>query len=157
MLRDIIDYCLQDGVWLLVLWGVYPGRGSKPWLQRVEEETRNKVLMFQVDSYEPHGRQTVWSPWAKAAKGGTNRKGAKESRGEPAAGDSIPAAGRTDQEREPTPAEVSAVKAFHRKAEKQLPKDLTCESPAESIKPPAPKPFADFLTARMSQTITENI
>ena len=49
MLRDIIDYCLQDGVWLLVLWGVYSGRGSKPWLQRVEEETRKKVLMFQVD------------------------------------------------------------------------------------------------------------
>ncbi len=52
-------------------------------------------------------------------------------------------------------AEASTARALHRKADKQLRGDSTSQSPAETIKPRASKPFADLLAARTSSTITK--
>ncbi len=154
MLQDIIDYCVQDTVHLPILWKVYSGKVSKQWLQRVQEETRYRVLMSQTDSYEPHGRHKVWSPWAKTVKEDTKNY-SKKSRKKQIVGNRKPAVDETEQGKRMTFAEVSTAKALHRKAEKQLREDSTRQSPAETIKPRASKPFADFLAARTSPTITK--
>ncbi len=154
MLQDIIDYCVQDTVHLPILWKVYSGKVSKQWLQRVQEETRYRVLMSQTNSYEPQGGHKVWSPWAKTVKEGTKNE-SKRSRGKQIVGYRKPAFGETEQGERATLAEVSTAKGLHRKAEKQLREDLTRQSPAETIKPRASKPFADFIAARTSPTITK--
>ena len=108
--------------------------------------------MSQTESYEPHGRHKVWSPWAKTAKEGT-KNGSRESIGKQIVGNGIPTVKETQQEKKPTLAEVSAARALHRKAEKQARTDLTRRWPAETIKPRASKPYADFLAAQTSPTI----
>lgn len=154
MLQDIIDYCVQDTVHLPILWEVYSRKVSKHWLQKVQEETRYRVLMSQRDSYEPHGEHKIWSPWAKIVKEGT-KSDSRKSRGKPIVGSRMPAVGETGQGKRLSVAEVSAAKALHRKEEKQLREDLTHQSPAETIKPRASKPFADLLAARTSPTVSK--
>lgn len=154
MLQDIIDYCVQDVVHLPILWEVYSGKVSKQWLQRVQVETRKRVLISQTDSYEPRGGHKVWSPWAKTVKERTKNR-FKGSSGKQNEEKRTLAVGETGQGKKSTLAEVSAAKALHGKAEKQLRKDLIGQSPAEAIKPRVSKPFADFLAASTSPTITK--
>lgn len=154
MLQDIIDYCVQDTVHLPILWEVYSRKISKYWLQKVQEETRYRVLMSQTDSYEPHGEHKVWSPWVKIVKEGT-KSDPRKSRGKPIVENRILAVGETEQGKRFSLAEVSAAKALHRQAEKQLREDLTRQSPAGIIKPRASKPFADFLAAQTSPTVSK--
>ncbi|KAL8794166.1 MAG: hypothetical protein Q9195_003234 [Heterodermia aff. obscurata] len=146
MLREIVDYCAQDVVYLPVLWEVYAGKVSGEWWERVRQETRKRVLMSQAEGYEPHGRDKVLSPWGTAVKAGTSKNVAKESRAKPAVGG-------TEQVKKPTPAEVSAAKALHRKAEKQPWKEMTREPPAESIQPQTSKLHADSSAVQMSPAI----
>lgn len=152
MLQDIIDYCVQDTVHLPTLWRVYSRKVSKHWLQKVQEETRYRVLMSQTDSYEPTGGHKVWSPWAKNMKEGT-KNGPKQSKGKQNVGNKIPVVEETEQRKRLAPAEVSAAKALHRKAENQLYEDLIRQLPATTTMPRASEPFVEFLAARTSPSI----
>ncbi|KAG8529090.1 uncharacterized protein KY384_005725 [Bacidia gigantensis] len=61
--QDIIDYCSQDVVCLPKLWNVYMDKIDDEWLQRVQEETENRVVQSQSSSYDPHSREKTMSPW----------------------------------------------------------------------------------------------
>ena len=68
MLREIIEYCTQDVVYLPPLWRTYTQKISKNWMRKVDDETKERVRDSQTASYEPHGRHKTQSPWAKPAK-----------------------------------------------------------------------------------------
>lgn len=149
MLQDVIDYCAQDVIYLPILWMVYSKKISEKWLQRVQEETRRRVSMSQTESYDPHGKHKVWSPWAKTVKEGI-KNGSRESIRKRVVRNEVTVVGETMSRKKPTAAEISAAKALQRKAEKQLPVELTLRSPAKIIKPRASKPFADFPASQTS-------
>lgn len=62
MLQDIIDYCTQDVVYLPLLWKIYTQKISVKW------KTCERIQMSHEASYEPNGRDKVWTPWANPAK-----------------------------------------------------------------------------------------
>ena len=173
-LREIIDYCAQDVVYLPFLWNTYTRKISKEWLKRVQEETRKRVLMSQAESYEPHGKHKGMSPWARPVKerkknrsGNTHSRkmvkkrelamketeerevsGMKEIEEEESLGmaDTVKTGGLS------IPL-VTAAQAAHRKAEKQPSGDLIHQLSALAIKPQAPKPTADTIAGQVTPLV----
>ncbi|MCJ1450337.1 hypothetical protein MMC28_000667 [Mycoblastus sanguinarius] len=104
MLRDIIDYCIQDVVHLPVLWKTYSQKISTKWLVRVQEETDKRIRMSQAALYDPHGKNKTLTPWANETKNGKkNRSG-------------ILGARATDKKQNKSAAEIAAMKAAQQKA-----------------------------------------
>ena len=68
MLQDIIDYCTQDVVYLPLLWKIYTQKISVKWMRKVQDKTFERIQMSHEASYEPNGRDKVWTPWANPAK-----------------------------------------------------------------------------------------
>ena len=68
MLQDIIDYCTQDVVYLPLLWKIYTRNISVEWVRKVQDKTRERIQMSHEASYEPNGRDKVWTPWANPAR-----------------------------------------------------------------------------------------
>ncbi|KAL8823508.1 MAG: hypothetical protein Q9191_005794 [Dirinaria sp. TL-2023a] len=126
IIPDIILYCAQDVEFLPVLWDVYSHRIGAKWLRRVQEETTKRLLMSKDATYDPHGKDKVLSPWASAVKNGKKNKpkntGARETKKKGKL------AVREIEKMKPSAAEVSAAKAAHRQAEKQLVAGLTDRS-----------------------------
>lgn len=62
--EEIINYCLQDIVFLPVLWETFIVRlkGSR-WLDMVQTETAKRVKMSQTPEYQPHGDHKHLGPW----------------------------------------------------------------------------------------------
>ncbi|RFU33383.1 hypothetical protein B7463_g2948, partial [Scytalidium lignicola] len=61
---EMMNYCLQDIVFLPILWETFIVRlrGSR-WLNSVETETLKRVQASQSRGYEPHGRNKALGPW----------------------------------------------------------------------------------------------
>lgn len=70
LLQDIIDYCTQDVVYLPLLWKIYTRKISVKWMGKVQEKTRERIQLSHKASYEPNGRDKVWTPWANPARFG---------------------------------------------------------------------------------------
>ena len=68
MLQDIIDFCTQDVVYLPLLWKIYTRKISVQWTRKVQDKTFERIQMSHEASYEPNGRDKVWTPWANPAK-----------------------------------------------------------------------------------------
>lgn len=68
MLQDIVDYCMQDVVYLPVLWMLYTQKISTKWIRKVQDETRERLRASQTAAYEPRGKNKKLSPWANPAK-----------------------------------------------------------------------------------------
>lgn len=115
---DIILYCAQDVELLPILWDVYSHRIGAKWLRRVQKETEKRLLMSKDATYDPHGKDKVLSPWASAVENGKKNKPKKTSVKEAKKKGKL--AVREIEEMKPSAAEVSAAKAAHRRAEKQL-------------------------------------
>jgi exonuclease 3'-5' domain-containing protein 1 len=61
---EIMSYCLQDIVFLPILWETFITKlkGSR-WLSKVEIETAKRVQISQTQAYEPHGDHKYLGPW----------------------------------------------------------------------------------------------
>lgn len=68
MLQDIIDYCTQDVVYLPLLWKIYTRKISVKWMRKVQDKTRERIQMSHEATYEPNGKDKVWTPWANPAR-----------------------------------------------------------------------------------------
>lgn len=62
--QDIIDYCTQDVTLLPILYSTYSKKLSKYWSNRVVQETHRRVAVTHLPSFDPHGKNKTFSPWA---------------------------------------------------------------------------------------------
>ena len=62
---EIVEYFTQDVVFLPKLWTTYKKKISPVWAGQVQEATVQRLLGSQAESYVPHGKEKVLSPWAK--------------------------------------------------------------------------------------------
>lgn len=63
MRPEVVAYCVNDLIYLPILWQTYNARISRPWALRVEVETLNRLRMSQDPSYDPRGGDRTKSPW----------------------------------------------------------------------------------------------
>jgi len=61
--QDILGYCVQDVQFLPHLWRTYSARLSAFWRNKMEDETKNRVLESRSETYEPHGSNRTLGPW----------------------------------------------------------------------------------------------
>jgi exonuclease 3'-5' domain-containing protein 1 len=63
MTCEIRDYCVQDVLFLPVLWMLYNGRLSQTWRNKVDLAIVARVKDSQSATYQPNGRHKALSPW----------------------------------------------------------------------------------------------
>ncbi|KAH8820560.1 ribonuclease H-like domain-containing protein [Xylogone sp. PMI_703] len=61
---DVLNYCVQDIVFLPILWETFTVRlkGTR-WMNLVETETLKRVQVSQTRGYQPHGPDKALGPW----------------------------------------------------------------------------------------------
>ena len=62
MQQEIIEYCIQDVIFLPKLYDEYSQGMTQAWVARLSKETINRVAVCQESTYIPHGRQKVLAP-----------------------------------------------------------------------------------------------
>ncbi|MCJ1281725.1 hypothetical protein MMC26_001047 [Xylographa opegraphella] len=109
MRQDIIAYCVNDIIYLPILWTIYSRKISKEWASKVQEETDTRVIMSQSISYDPHSKNKGLSPRARVEKSAKQNYFKNRER-----------TATTDRkQKNMSAAEISAMKAAERMAAKQ--------------------------------------
>ncbi|MCJ1317361.1 hypothetical protein MMC15_002684 [Xylographa vitiligo] len=109
MRPDIIAYCVNDVVYLPILWAIYSRKISEEWASRVQIETCNRLIISRSISYDPHSKNKALSPWERSERSARQNhfKDGKRS------------ATKEEKQKPIGAAEVSATKAAEKKAAKQ--------------------------------------
>lgn len=151
---NIINYCAGDVVHLPRLWKVYSQKIDKSWLERVQEETRKRVAMSQDESYDPHGKDKAFSPWATKKKARKNKSRSKNKAGR--AKETIRFGTRnTASPKKLSPGEISAAKIFQRQAEKRLGKTIVHQLSVENTERELPRHGAEYEDAQKPSAIAK--
>lgn len=77
MAEEVIRYCVQDVLYLPMLWVLYDARidedytrsAAWEWRWRIREATEARVKLSQSEGYDPKGKDKVKGPWGADWKG----------------------------------------------------------------------------------------